>query len=200
MLHTYLDKSTKIIWESGRWRTPRTTWRSRRWAWPLSTAYCLWPTSSLLLCIPGLCLTPPETHAHDVDTSALSTTLLHNCCPLATHQAWEGVLSSSSAFEKGGGARGRASRSRKPAEGRMVGNWAILGTKKHSVKKRGCRFSLETPPALWLSALMYMCWAVIGCGVQTLDGPSIPQGPRQGPLPACGLRWGNRASPLLEIF
>ena len=74
----------------------------------LASVHSLLPMAHFFFSLhPWLCLTPPETRAHACGHFSPVYNSAHNCCPLATHQAWEGVLSSSSAFEKGGGARGR---------------------------------------------------------------------------------------------
>lgn len=94
---------------------------------PQPTAY-----GPLLLLLASLALSYPTrdcAHACGQKLTVPVYSSAHNCCPLATHQAWEGVLSSSSAFEEERQEEESCAGLWKPAEGEMVGNWAILGTK-----------------------------------------------------------------------
>lgn len=166
------------------WRTPRTTWRNREIG--LASVHSLWPASPSP-CIPGSVLPHQRLMHMHVDTSVLSTTLPSTAVPWPPTRPGRvcSVAHQPLRWEEGQEEESCAGLW-KPAEGRNGRELGNLRYQKHSVKEGGCRFSLRHPPALWLSALMYMCCGV-GCGVQTLDGPSTPQGPRASS--ACD--WGQ---------
>ena len=162
------------------WRSARPTWRNSEIG--LASVHSLLSMAHFSFSMhPWLCLTPPATHAHACGHFGPVYNSAHKCCPLPTHQAWECVLSSTLAFQKGGGARRRELCRALEASWRER-RWELgnLRYQKHSVKEGGADSHWDTPRPVTSCSDVFVLW----CRVWSADpgGPSTPQGPRQGPL------------------
>ena len=165
----YTSTLIKVLLKSSEsqvgWRSARPTWRNSEIG--LASVHSLLPMAHFSFSLhPWLCLTPPETHAHACGHFGAVYNSAHKCCPLVTHQARECVLSSTLAFEKGGGARRRELCRALEASWRE--RWWELGNlryQKHSVKEGGADSHRDTPRPVTSCSDVLVLW----CRVWSAD-------------------------------
>lgn len=134
-------------------------------AWPLSTAYCLWPTSPSP-CIPGSVLPHQRLMHMHVDTSVLSTALPTNAVPWPPIRPGSVCSVAHQPLRKEEGQEEESCAGLwKPAEGRNGRELGNLRYQKHSVKEGGYRLSLRYPSPVTSCSDVLVLW----CRVWSTD-------------------------------